>query len=111
MTRAFGCAASVAAILLMLAQPVHAAGDPLRGKAKSAACAACHNVDGNSQLTMYPRLAGQNADYLVHSLLSYQNGKRKNEIMKGMAAPLSRQDIEDLAAYFASQQNGLIVKR
>jgi cytochrome c553 len=111
MTRPFAHALGVAIVLLSLMQPAAAAGDPVRGKAKSAACAACHNADGNSQLTMYPRLAGQNADYMVHALLSYQNGKRKNEIMKGMAAPLSRQDIDDLAAYFASQQDGLIVKR
>ncbi|MFA9439463.1 cytochrome c [Uliginosibacterium sp. sgz301328] len=108
MIRTFFIALTAAAVLL--SQSAVAAGDPVRGKAKSAACAACHNVDGNSQMPIYPRLAGQNADYLVHALSSYQNGRRKNEIMKGMAAALSAQDIQDLAAYF-SAQNGLIAKR
>ncbi|MGC3964113.1 MAG: cytochrome c [Rhodocyclaceae bacterium] len=108
MNRTFLCALTAAAVLL--SQSALAAGDPVRGKAKSAACVACHNVDGNSQMPIYPRLAGQNADYLAHALTSYQNGKRKNEVMKGMAAALNAQDIQDLAAYFSSQ-NGLIVKR
>lgn len=90
--------------------PVYAAGNVANGKAKSAACAACHGPDGNSPLPLYPKLAGQHADYLQQALKAYKSGARKNEIMKGMAAPLSAQDIEDLAAFYASQQ-GLTVKR
>jgi cytochrome c553 len=81
-----------------------AAGDPTAGKAKSAACAACHNADGNSTVTQYPKLAGQSADYLLKQLQEYKSGARVNAIMAGMVAPLSPQDMEDLAAYFASQQ-------
>jgi cytochrome c553 len=81
-----------------------AAGDPTAGKAKSAVCAACHNADGNSTTTQYPKLAGQSADYLVKQLQEYKNGTRVNAIMAGMAAPLSQQDMEDLAAYFSSQR-------
>jgi len=75
-----------------------------RGKAKSITCAACHNADGNSAITQYPKLAGQSADYLVKQLQEYKSGVRVNAIMAGMVAPLSPQDMEDLAAYFASQQ-------
>ena len=81
-----------------------AAGDPTAGKAKSAVCAACHNADGNSTVTQYPKLAGQSADYLVKQLQEYKSGARVNAIMVGMVAPLSPQDMEDLAAYFSSQQ-------
>ncbi|NJM13447.1 MAG: cytochrome c4 [Synechococcaceae cyanobacterium SM1_2_3] len=81
-----------------------AAGDPAAGKAKSITCAACHNADGNSAITQYPKLAGQSADYLVKQLQEYKSGVRVNAIMAGMVAPLSPQDMEDLAAYFASQQ-------
>lgn len=84
-------------------------GNAEAGKAKSAACAACHGADGNSVVNLYPRLSGQHEDYLHKVLADYQSGKRKNAIMQGMAAPLSLQDIADLAAYFASQAKGLTV--
>ena len=90
--------------LLGSATAALAAGDPTAGKAKSAVCAACHNADGNSTVTQYPKLAGQSADYLVKQLQEYKSGARVNAIMVGMVAPLSPQDMEDLAAYFASQQ-------
>lgn len=87
-----------------------AAGNPEAGKTKSTPCAACHGADGNSPVAMFPKLAGQTQDYLVHSLTAYKSGKRKNPIMGAQAAALSKADIEDLAAYFAAQQ-GLTVKR
>ena len=90
--------------LLGSATAALAAGDPTAGKAKSATCAACHNADGNSAIAQYPKLAGQSADYLVKQLQEYKSGARVNAIMVGMVAPLSPQDMEDLAAYFSSQQ-------
>ncbi len=90
--------------LLGSATAALAAGDAAAGKAKSATCAACHNADGNSTIAQYPKLAGQSADYLLKQLQDYKSGTRANPIMLGMVAPLSPQDMEDLAAYFASQQ-------
>jgi cytochrome c553 len=87
----------------------HAAGNPEAGKAKSTTCAACHGADGNSTNSMFPRLAGQHKDYILHSLMAYKSGKRKNPIMSGQAQTLSLTDMEDLAAYFSSQ-HGLTVK-
>lgn len=84
-----------------------AAGDIAAGKQKSAPCAACHGADGNSPNPDFPRLAGQYADYMIRALEQYKNGERKNPIMSGMAANLSKQDREDLAAYFASQKGTL----
>ena len=84
-------------------------GNATAGKTKSVACAACHGVDGNNAIPLYPRLAGQHEDYLHKALTDYQSGGRKNAIMQGMAAPLSLQDIADLSAYFASQPKGLTV--
>jgi cytochrome c553 len=81
-----------------------AAGDAAAGKTKSATCAACHSADGNSAVTQYPKLAGQSADYLLKQLQDYKSGARANPIMLGMVAPLSPQDMEDLAAFFSSQQ-------
>ncbi|MBX9962743.1 MAG: cytochrome c [Burkholderiales bacterium] len=83
------------------------AGDPEAGKAKSASCSICHGADGKAQIPMYPKLAGQNAPYLVSALKAYKNGDRKGA-MAGMMTPnvanLSDADIEDLAAYYHSLQ-------
>lgn len=91
-------------VLLGSATATLAAGDPAAGKNKSATCAACHTPDGNSTNPQYPKLAGQSANYLLKQLQDYKSGARANPIMLGMVAPLSPQDMEDLAAYFASQQ-------
>jgi cytochrome c553 len=66
-------------------------------------CQACHGMDGNSQSPDYPKLGGQYPDYLAKALRDYKSGARKNPIMAGFAGALSKQDIENVAAYYASQ--------
>lgn len=78
-------------------------GDAAAGQAKAAVCGACHGMDGNSADAQYPKLAGQSEQYLVRQLTSFKAAKRQNPIMMGMAAPLSTQDMHDIAAYFASK--------
>lgn len=73
-------------------------------------CSACHGADGNSADANFPRLAGQHPDYLAKALRDYQSGYRNNAIMKGFAAALSKKDIENLSAYFATQPSSLGVK-
>ena len=83
-----------------------AAGDAAAGKAKSAACAGCHGPDGNATVPMYPKIAGQNAQYLESSMKAYKAGERTGgqaASMKPMVAALSDQDIANLAAFYASQ--------
>jgi len=70
----------------------------------STVCAACHGADGNSTNPAYPRLAGQNAGYIALQLAAFKAGVRPNPIMQGMAAPLSPEDMQNVAAYFASQK-------
>ncbi len=88
-----------------------AQGDAEAGKEKAATCAACHGPDGNSVIEANPKLAGQHPNYLVKQLkefkLASQTGGeegRNNAVMNGMAAPLSEQDMKDIAAYYASQE-------
>ena len=64
-------------------------------------------ADGNSIMPMYPRLAGQYADYMVNAMKDYKSGARSNPIMAPMVATLSEQDMEDLAAYYAAME-GLV---
>lgn len=95
------------------ATAVHAKGNAENGKAKAAqVCAACHGADGAKPIAPdQPILAGQYNDYLVKALQDYKSGKRANPIMKAFAAPLSRKEIEDLAAWFSSQKSGLHFQR
>ncbi len=87
---------------------VGVSGDAVAGKEKSKPCSACHGATGNEPLDdTYPRLAAQHPDYLVKALLAYKSGKRQNAIMAGFSAALSDEDIEDLAAFYASQDGVL----
>jgi cytochrome c553 len=74
------------------------------GKMKSATCAACHGVDGNSVTPDWPSLAGQHASYIIRQLKAFKNGDRVNVTMKPFADMLSDQDVADVAAYFSSQK-------
>jgi cytochrome c553 len=95
--------ASFAFAALGVAVPA-AAADLAAGKAKAKeVCAACHGEDGNSATPDYPRLGGQYPDYLAKALKDYKSGQRKNAIMAGFAQALSKQDIENLAAYYSAQ--------
>lgn len=91
------------ALVLVLASAAAMAGDAAAGKAKSAVCAGCHGGNGVSNNAMYPNLAGQHEQYLVTAIKAYRSGERNNAIMKPMVSALSDADIENLAAYFASQ--------
>jgi cytochrome c553 len=104
--------AAIAAVAVA-ATEAQARGNPESGKAKAAqVCAACHGADGAKPVAPEnPILAGQHEDYLVRALTDYKSGKRNNAVMKGFAATLSRQEIEDLAAWFASQKSGLRLQR
>ena len=96
-------------LALAFAASAQARGNAESGKAKAAqVCAACHGPEGNKPSAAdQPVLAGQYYDYLVRALSDYKAGHRTNGIMKGFAATLSKQDIEDLAAWFSSQKSPL----
>jgi len=67
-------------------------------------CAACHGVDGNSAITLNPKLAGQHPEYIQKQLTEFKSGKRAYAVMSGMAAGLSDEDMKNLADYFYSQK-------
>ena len=69
----------------------------------SEVCLACHGTNGVGITPDYPTLSGQHRDYLSRTLTDYKKGARKNPIMAGMAANLTREDIEELAAFYAKQ--------
>jgi len=80
-----------------------AGGDAGAGKTKSATCAGCHGMDGNSANPDWPNLAGQGAAYIEQQLQAFKAGERQNATMAPMAATLGEQDMADLAAFYAAQ--------
>jgi cytochrome c553 len=89
---------------LMMLSTGAVAGDAEAGKNKSAACGGCHGMDGNSFVPTFPKLAGQNEVYIVNQLKAFKaNDTRKNEIMLGMSAGLSEEDMADIGAYYQAQ--------
>ena len=95
--------------LLLISSQVMAANIEAGKKKAAEVCAACHGADGNSPAPAFPKLAGQHASYLEKTLNEYKSGVRKDPVMAGMAAALSKEDIENVSAYFASQ-SGLKTK-
>lgn len=90
--------------LSFLTSGVAFAGDVEAGKAKSALCAGCHGMDGNSLIPMNPKLAGQNQAYMVKQIKDFKaNTTRQNAIMIGMVAALSDEDAADIGAYYQAQ--------
>lgn len=70
-------------------------------------CSACHGADGNSAITLNPKLAGQHPEYLLKQLTNFKEGKRANAVMSGIAGALSPSDMKDLAKYFSGQKQTL----
>jgi len=95
--------ATAASLWLVLIAPVHAGGNVAAGQAKAGICAGCHGADGNGGADpTWPKLAGQDPDYIAKQLTNFKSGARKDPIMSGMAAALSPTDMKNLGAYFAS---------
>lgn len=72
-----------------------------RGATLALNCTMCHGAQGMSRSDA-PNLAGQYPEVVVKQMLDYQSGKRQSPIMVALAKGLSKQDINDLAAYYAS---------
>ncbi len=91
------------AMVGLLAASGAASADAEAGKATaSGVCASCHGPKGISGADTFPNLAGQKKTYLVSALKAYRDKTRNNPIMNGMAASLTDQQIDDLAAYYSS---------
>lgn len=79
------------------------AADADAGKSKAVMCGACHGADGNSMISMFPKIAGQGAPYLVKQLIDIRDGARSVPEMVPFVTGVSDQDFEDIAAFYAEQ--------
>ena len=85
----------------------HAAGDAAAGQGKIAICSACHNADGNSLVSSFPKLAGQGERYLLKQMQDIKSGNRPIVEMTGMLDAMTAQDLEDISAWYNSQKGTL----
>jgi cytochrome c553 len=96
------CMALISAPLTTMAQEIK--GDAGAGAKKVAMCIGCHGLPGyqSSFPIVYkvPKIAGQNAKYIVAALNGYKSGDRKHPSMRGIAGSMSDQDMADVAAYY-----------
>lgn len=97
----------LAVLFILLGQgAVAAAADLDAGKAIAATCVACHGPAGISPNDLWPNLAGQKESYMIKQINAFKDGSRIEPLMVPMVAPLSKRDIKDVAAYFASLKPG-----
>lgn len=101
----FSMVVAAAGLLATSAAFVQAKGDPAKGQQiVQQVCVACHGADGNSAAPANPSLAAQHPEYIAKQLAEFKKGVRKNPTMFGMAATLSDDDMNNVAAYFAGQK-------
>lgn len=96
---------STVMLLGLLPLAASAAGDATAGKTKAFTCMGCHGItDYHNVYPSYrvPKIGGQHAEYIVAALQGYKSGQRSHATMRAQAGSLSDQDMQDLAAYFAS---------
>ncbi|PSV35661.1 MULTISPECIES: cytochrome c [unclassified Photobacterium] len=83
-----------------VAQQLYRFGDTERG---IAACIACHGPRGNgTSLSGFPKISGQNAEYVKLQLEEFRSGVRANDMnamMRSVAAKLSDDEINALSQY------------
>lgn len=98
-------AAACALSGLVFATAANAAGNVEAGQTKAAAvCVACHGLDGNSVNPEWPSIAGQHASYISKQVKAFRAGQRTNSLMTPISLTLTDQEIEDTAAYYATQK-------
>ena len=69
-------------------------------------CALCHGKNGEAASAVYPRLAGQHAEYIARQLGDFKSGKRASDTMKPQAESLTPDEMAALGKYFESRKVG-----
>lgn len=93
----------VVSLLLAAALPGAAlAGDAAAGRQKAQMCSVCHGPMGIAAAPETPNLAGEPEGYIGRQLRAFRSGKRQHEVMNVIAKSLSDEDIDNVAAWFAT---------
>lgn len=72
-------------------------------KIVSGSCFLCHGENGESASEVFPKLAGQHANYIAKQLENFKSGKRKSTAMADMSSRLNADDMLALGQYFESK--------
>ena len=89
---------------MLVAGLSHAQADEARAKKViGGSCFLCHGAEGESASEVFPRLAGQNAEYIAKQLENFKSGKRKSSAMAPMVAELSPDDMAALGRFYSSR--------
>jgi cytochrome c553 len=96
-------AAAIAAIAMLAPQSGPPAARAAGAEEKAALCSACHGTEGRPADPSIPVLWGQNEGYIYLQLRDFKLGNRNSPVMGPVAASLEKQDMKDLAAYFAAK--------
>ncbi len=94
---------ALAALAMVVAQAAWGQ-DVEAGRKKAEPCAACHGPNGNSTIPLSPILAGQTVRYIYLQLKDFKEGRRQDPQMDPFVVNLSREDMFDLAAFYAAQK-------
>jgi cytochrome c553 len=90
----------------LFANMAHAQADEARAKKiVSGVCFICHGAQGESASDVFPRLAGQHAQYITKQLDNFKSGKRKSAAMASMVAPLTPDEMVALGRFFEKQRH------
>ena len=96
--------AVIAVALWAMTGVAHAQADEARAKKViGGSCFLCHGAEGESASEVFPRLAGQNAEYIAKQLENFKSGKRKSSAMAPMVAELSPDDMAALGRFYGSR--------
>jgi len=86
------------------AGPAAAQADEARAKKIiGGSCFLCHGAEGESASEVFPRLAGQNAEYIAKQLENFKSGKRKSSAMASMVTELTPEDMLALGRFYAGR--------
>ncbi len=66
-------------------------------------CARCHSPGIESPTLTFPKISGQNKDYLITALDEYRDGKRGASMMHKIILPRSDSTIESIATWYSNQ--------
>ncbi len=97
--------AAVIVLLMLMAGNVQAKGNINRGADLTFDCIECHKMDGRGDFET-PSIAGMNESFLLKKLRGFYSGKTKSldNLMHIYTEDRSDQDLQDLAAYWASRK-------
>lgn len=72
----------------------------------SGRCFLCHGLEGEAASPVFPRLAGQHAEYIAKQLGEFKSGKRKSDTMKPQSEDLTPAEMKAIGAYFEGKNIG-----